>query len=202
MEGTLYGYIRVSSREQNIDRQWDALLRHGIKNKNIFVDKQSGKSFNRPQYKRLMTKLKAGDCLVITSIDRLGRNYTEIQEQWRIIAQEHQTDIVVLDMPLLNTRNGHDDLTGKFLSDMVLQILSYVAETERTNIRKRQVEGIVAAQARGVCFGRQTKPLPENYFEIMDMWKQGRLTSAEAASRMHVSRSWVYRHARRDYEDV
>lgn len=169
MKETIYGYIRVSSKEQNIDRQWDALIRYGIPAPQIFVDKQSGKSFNRPQYNRLLKKIRSGDCLVVTSLDRLGRNYTEIQEQWRVISKECKADIIVLDMPLLNTRQKQNNLMGQFLSDMVLQILSYVAETERNNIRKRQAEGIVAARARGVRFGRRNTPEPENYSHVMTL---------------------------------
>ena len=158
----IYGYIRVSTREQNEDRQLIALREMSVPEKNIFMDKQSGKDFNRPQYKKLVKKLKPGDLLYIKSIDRLGRNYDEILEQWRILTKEKGIDIVVLDMPLLDTRRGKD-LMGTFLSDIVLQVLSFVAENERTNIRQRQAEGIAAAKARGVRFGRPPRPLPENY---------------------------------------
>lgn len=149
MAENVYGYIRVSSKEQHTDRQQIALLQYGISEKNLFSDRQSGKDFDRPQYKRLLRKLKPYDCIVVTSLDRLGRNYVEIQEQWNIITRKKKADIVVLDMPLLNTRKGHNNLTGRFLADIVLQILSYVAETERHNIRTRQAEGIAAAKARG-----------------------------------------------------
>ena len=151
--GNLYGYIRVSTREQNEDRQILALKELSIPEKNLFIDKQSGKDFERPQYKKMVRKLKKDDLLYIKSIDRLGRNYSEILEQWRILTKEKGIDIVVLDMPLLDTRRGKD-LMGTFLSDIVLQVLSFVAENERTNIRQRQAEGIAAAKAKGVRFGR------------------------------------------------
>ena len=157
-----YGYVRVSTREQKEDRQLLALRELSIPEENIFLDKQSGKDFLRPQYQRLVRKLKPDDLLYIKSIDRLGRNYGEILEQWRILTKEKQIDIVVLDMPLLDTRRGKD-LMGTFLSDIVLQVLSFVAENERANIRQRQLEGIAAAKARGVRFGRPPRPLPVNY---------------------------------------
>lgn len=166
----VYGYIRVSSREQNEDRQLIALKEVGIAEKNIFLDKQSGKDFNRPQYKRLIRKLKKDDLLYIKSIDRLGRNYEEILQQWRVLTKEKGVDIVVLDMPLLDTRRGKD-LMGTFLSDIVLQVLSFVAENERSNIRQRQAEGIAAAKARGVKFGRPSLPLPDNFYEIHTDWR-------------------------------
>ena len=175
-----YGYIRVSTREQNEDRQLIALREMSIPEKNIFMDKQSGKDFNRPQYKKLVKKLKPDDLLYIKSIDRLGRNYTEILEQWRILTKEKKIDIVVLDMPLLDTRRGKD-LMGTFLSDIVLQVLSFVAENERTNIRQRQAEGIAAAKARGVRFGRSPRPLPENYHSAYRRWKAGAITGTAAA---------------------
>ena len=175
-----YGYIRVSTREQNEDRQLIALREMSIPEKNIFMDKQSGKDFNRPQYKKLVKKLKPDDLLYIKSIDRLGRNYTEILEQWRILTKEKKIDIVVLDMPLLDTRRGKD-LMGTFLSDIVLQVLSFVAENERTNIRQRQAEGIAAAKARGVRFGRPPRPLPENYHSAYRRWKAGAITGTAAA---------------------
>ena len=161
--GNCYGYIRVSTREQNEDRQLIALRKLSISEKNIFLDKMSGKDFDRPQYRKLVRKLKKDDLLYIKSIDRLGRNYTEILEQWRILTKEKGIDIVVLDMPLLDTRRGKD-LMGTFLSDIVLQVLSFVAENERTTIRQRQAEGIAAAKARGVRFGRPPKALPENFY--------------------------------------
>ena len=176
----IYGYIRVSTREQNEDRQLIALREMSVPEKNIFMDKQSGKDFNRPQYKKLIRKLKPDDLLYIKSIDRLGRNYGEILEQWRILTKEKKIDIVVLDMPLLDTRRGKD-LMGTFLSDIVLQVLSFVAENERTNIRQRQAEGIAAAKARGVRFGRPPRPLPENYHSAYQRWKAGAITGTAAA---------------------
>ena len=175
-----YGYIRVSTREQNEDRQLIALREMSIPEQNIFMDKQSGKDFNRPQYKKLVRKLKPDDLLYIKSIDRLGRNYEEIQNQWRVLTKEKGIDIVVLDMPLLDTRRGKD-LMGTFLSDIVLQVLSFVAENERTNIRQRQAEGIAAAKARGVRFGRPPRPLPENYHSAYQRWKAGTITGTAAA---------------------
>ncbi len=170
----IYGYIRVSTQNQNDDRQRLALLNFGILEKNIFTDKQNGKDFNRPAYKRLMRKLKPDDTLVIKSIDRLGRNYVEILDQWKIISEHKKTAIVVLDMPLLDTRRGKD-LVGTFLSDIVLQVLSFVAENERTTIRQRQAEGIAAAKARGVHFGRTPKPLPVNFHEVYQKWKRKKI---------------------------
>ena len=176
----IYGYIRVSSRDQNEDRQLMALKEVGLTDKNIFIDKQSGKDFNRPQYKRLLRKLKKDDLLYIKSIDRLGRNYEEIQQQWRLLTKEKGIDIVVLEMPLLDTRRGKD-LMGTFLSDIVLQVLSFVAENERTNIRQRQAEGITAAKAKGVKFGRPPKPLPDNFHNVYQRWKKGKMTGTAAA---------------------
>ncbi len=176
----IYGYIRVSTREQNEDRQVAALKQVDISDKNLFVDKQSGKDFERPQYRRLVRKLKRDDLLYVKSIDRLGRNYAEILEQWRILTKEKGIDIVVLDMPLLDTRRGKD-LMGTFLSDIVLQVLSFVAENERSNIRQRQAEGIAAAKARGVRFGRPSAPLPENFGQIWLQWKTGRISGTVAA---------------------
>ena len=175
-----YGYIRVSSREQNEDRQLIALQEMSVPGKNIFMDKQSGKDFNRPQYKKLLRKLKRDDLLYIKSIDRLGCNYAEILEQWRILTKEKGVDIVVLDMPLLDTWRGKD-LVGTFLSDIVLQVLSFVAENERTNIRQRQAEGIAAAKARGIRIGRPPNPLPENFHENYQRWKSGEITGTTAA---------------------
>ena len=177
---TVYGYVRVSSKDQNEDRQMIALREVGVPEKNIFVDKQSGKDFNRPKYKRLLKRLKTDDLLYIKSIDRLGRNYEEIQNQWRIITKDKKVDIVVLDMPLLDTRRGKD-LVGTFLSDIVLQVLSFVAENERSNIRQRQAEGIAAAKARGVRFGRPPATLPENCQQVYQLWKSGKSTGLEAA---------------------
>ena len=175
-----YGYIRVSTKDQNEDRQVVALRAVGISERSIYMDKQSGKDFNRPQYKKLMRKIKKDDLLYIKSIDRLGRNYSEILEQWRILTKEKGIDIVVLDMPLLDTRRGKD-LMGTFLSDIVLQVLSFVAESERTNIRQRQAEGIAAAKANGVQFGRPPKPLPENFDTVYQRWKRREITGTAAA---------------------
>lgn len=175
-----YGYVRVSTKEQNEDRQLIALRELRVPEKNIYTDKQSGKDFERPQYKKLIRKLKKDDILYIKSIDRLGRNYEEILEQWRILTKDKRIDIVVLDMPLLDTRRGKD-LMGMFLSDIVLQVLSFVAENERTNIRQRQAEGIAAAKAKGVRFGRTPKPLPDNFEEVYRRWNHGEITGAAAA---------------------
>ena len=180
MTRSIYGYIRVSTKEQNEGRQLIALREMSIPEQNIFIDKQSGKDFNRPQYKKLVKKLKPDDLLYIKSIDRLGRNYEEIQNQWRILTKEKKIDIVVLDMPLLDTRRGKD-LMGTFLSDIVLQVLSFVAENERVNIRQRQTEGIAAARAKGVRFGRPPRPLPENYHSAYQRWKAGTITGTAAA---------------------
>lgn len=176
----IYGYIRVSTREQNEDRQVIALHEVGVPEKNIYMDKQSGKDFNRPQYKKLLRKMKKDDLLCIKSIDRLGRNYEEILAQWRILTKDKGIDIMVLDMPLLDTRRGKD-LMGTFLSDIVLQVLSFVAENERINIRQRQAEGIAAAKARGVRFGRVPKPLPPNFRTVYQRWKHGEITGTAAA---------------------
>lgn len=178
--GIHYGYIRVSSTDQNEDRQRIALRGKDIEPRNLFMDKQSGKDFDRPQYRRLVKKLKPGDLLYILSIDRLGRNYEEIQNQWRILTREIGADICVIDMPLLDTRNGKD-LMGTFIADLVLQILSFVAQNERENIRKRQEQGIAAAKARGVRFGRPPKPLPEGFYPAYRRWKAGKITGTAAA---------------------
>ena len=172
--------MRVSSKDQNEDRQRMALYEVGVPESNIYMDKQSGKDFERPAYRRMMRKLRKDDLLCIKSIDRLGRNYEEIQNQWRTLTRERGVDIYVIDMPLLDTRRGKD-LMGTFLSDIVLQVLSFVAENERVNIRQRQAEGIAAARARGVKFGRPAAPLPDNFHEIYERWKAGKLTNAEAA---------------------
>lgn len=175
-----YGYVRVSSKDQNEDRQMIALREVGVPDKNIFIDKQSGKDFQRPKYKRLLRRVKPNDLIYVKSIDRLGRNYEEIQDQWRLLTKEKRVDIVVLDMPLLDTRRGKD-LMGTFLSDIVLQVLSFVAENERTNIRQRQAEGIAAAKAKGVRFGRPPSPLPENFHQVYQRWKSGEITGTAAA---------------------
>ena len=189
MNGQVYGYIRVSSREQNEERQLISLREVQVPEENTFIDKQSGKDFERPQYKRLLRKLKKDDLLYIKSIDRLGRNYGEILEQWRILTKEKSVDIVVLDMPLLDTRARGQDLTGTFIADLVLQILSYVAQTEREMIRKRQAEGIAAAKARGVKFGRRPLPLPESYEDVRQKWESGQLSARAAAIALGVSHS-------------
>lgn len=181
-----YGYIRVSTKEQNEDRQLVAMEQYGIASGQIYLDKQSGKDFNRPQYKRLLRRLRCGDTLVIKSIDRLGRNYQEIIEQWRIITREKEAALVVLDMPLLDTRQRRD-LTGTLIADIVLQLLSYVAQTEREMIRQRQAEGIAAAKARGVRFGAPKKPRPETYPFILDAWYRGLLSARGAARILHIS---------------
>ena len=175
-----YGYIRVSTKEQNEVRQVIALREVGVSEKNIYMDKQSGKDFDRPQYKKLLRKMKKDDLLYIKSIDRLGRNYAEILEQWRMLTKDKGIDIVVLDMPLLDTRRGKD-LMGTFLSDIVLQVLSFVSENERTNIRQRQAEGIAAAKAKGIRFGRAPKPLPDGFHDAYQRWKRGEITGTAAA---------------------
>jgi len=184
----IFGYIRVSTKEQNEDRQLIAMQGLNIPEKNIFMDKQSGKDFERPQYKRMVRRMKKDDLLYIKSIDRLGRNYEEIQEQWRVLTKEKKIDIVVLDMPLLDTRRGKD-LMGTFLSDIVLQVLSFVAENERVNIRQRQAEGIAAAKARGVRFGRPPAPLPENFHSCYQRWKAGKITGLAAAKECNMPMS-------------
>lgn len=175
-----YGYARVSTKEQNEDRQIDALLKEEIRMENIFVDKQSGKDFDREMYKKLLRKLEKNDVLYIKSIDRLGRNYKEIKEQWEFLTKKKKVNIVVLDMPILN--NGMEkDLMGTLINDIILALLSYVAENERDNIRQRQAEGIKAAKARGVKFGRPKKELPENFEEIMEKWENKEITAKKAA---------------------
>lgn len=176
----VYGYMRVSSREQNEDRQKIALTEMGVPENNIYMDKQSGKDFERTQYKRLLRKLNENSVLYIKSIDRLGRNYGELNEQWRIITKEKKADIVVIDMPLLDTRR-EKNLLGTFISDVVLALLSYVAENERTNIKQRQAEGIAAAKARGVKFGRPPLPIPENFYQMHKDWRAGKIAIEEAA---------------------
>lgn len=180
MAGTIYGYIRVSTREQNEDRQRLALAALPVPEENIYMDKQSGKDFERPQYRRLVRRLRRDDLLYVKSIDRLGRNYSEILEQWRMLTKEKGVDIAVLDMPLLDTRRGKD-LMGTFLSDIVLQVLSFVAENERDNIRQRQAEGIAAAKARGVRFGRPPLPLPDNFHMLHQAWRGQKITPRQAA---------------------
>lgn len=193
MSNKSYGYVRVSSKDQCEDRQVLALREHGVPEKNIFMDKLSGKDFNRPEYIRLLRKLRPQDVVVIKSIDRLGRNYEEIQEQWRIITKVKQANIQVLDMPLLSTTGTHEDLTSKFIADLVLQILSYVAQTERESIKARQREGIEAAKLRGVTFGRPRKQVPENFLEIKALWEDGKVTSRQAAAQLGISQETFLR---------
>ena len=197
MNTAIYGYVRVSSKDQNESRQLIAMRKLSIPQKQIFVDKQSGKDFDRPAYKRLLKKIKTGDLLIIHSIDRLGRNYEEILEQWRIITKEKQADIYVLDFPLLDTRSktGEKDLTGKFISDLVLQTLAYVAQKERESIRQRQAEGIAAAKARDVHFGRKALVKPVEFDELYQMWLEGKISARKAAKKINISHStflkWV-----------
>lgn len=193
---SIYGYIRVSSRDQNEDRQVIALRKIGIAEKKIYMDKQSGKDFDRPQYKKLLRRIKKNDLLYIKSIDRLGRNYADILEQWRMLTKDKGIDIVVLDMPLLDTRHGKN-LMGTFLSDIVLQVLSFVAENERTNIHQRQAEGIAAAKARGVKFGRPPLPLPANFHETHKAWRNKELTLKQAAAACNMPTGTFYDKARK-----
>lgn len=196
MEHRKFGYCRVSSVAQHEDRQLIAMIELGIPEKNIYVDKQSGKDFNRPQYQKLLRKIGENSVIYIKSIDRLGRNYTEIQEQWQIITKEKKADIVVLDMPLLDTRRGKD-LMGTFLSDIVLALLSYVADNERVNIRQRQAEGIAAAKAKGIRFGRPPLPLPDNFYTVYDEWKAKKISLTEASKKCGLPKGTFYSKARR-----
>ena len=197
---SVYGYIRVSSKDQKEDRQQIALKEVGVERQNIYVDKQSGKDFNRPQYKKMLRKLKKDDLLYIKSIDRLGRNYEEILQQWRFLTKEKGVDIVVLDMPLLDTRRGKD-LMGTFLSDIVLQVLSFVAENERTNIKQRQAEGIASAKAQGIKFGRPPLPLPDNFYEVHMAWRSKKITLKQAAEACNMPVGTFYGKARK-FENV
>ena len=190
-----YGYIRVSTKEQNEGRQIDALRTYNIPDKQTFMDKQSGKNFDRPQYKKLIKKLKPGDLLYVLSIDRLGRNYEEIQEQWRLLTKEKLIDICVIDMPLLDTRRDKN-LMGTFIADLVLQILSFVAQNERENIRKRQAEGIAAAKARGVKFGRPEKSLPDNFSELVKQWEKKQIPLGDILRQCNMSEATFYRRLR------
>ena len=194
MSESIFGYVRVSSKDQNTDRQQIAMREFGVAEKNIFTDKQSGKDFDRPAYRRLVRKIRPGDTLVIKSIDRLGRNYEEILDQWRLLTKEKRAAIVVLDMPLLDTRKGRD-LTGTLIADIVLQLLSYVAQTERELIRQRQAEGIAAAKARGVQFGRPPKQLPDNYGDVLREWEAGRISARSAGASLGVSHKTFLRWA-------
>lgn len=191
----IYGYVRVSSTDQNEDRQMLALKKQNIADKNIYIDKLSGKDFNRPAYKKLIKKLKSGDLLYILSIDRLGRNYEEIQNQWRVLTKEIGVDICVIDMPLLDTRQGKD-LMGTFIADLVLQILSFVAQSERENIRKRQLQGIAAAKAKGVRFGRPEKDIPPEFISLIREWEKKKITLAEILNMCQISESTFYRRLR------
>ena len=188
----VYGYVRVSSIDQNEDRQLIVMDKNNIPKDNIYIDKKSGKNFERPQYKELVRKLKSGDLLYILSIDRLGRNYEEIQEQWRMLTKDIGVDICVIDMPLLDTRNGKD-LMGTFIGDLVLQILSFVAQNERENIKKRQAQGIAAAKAKGIKFGRPKSPIPDNFEKIIKNWNKGKITTKEALRLCNMSESTFYR---------
>ncbi|MDY2762494.1 MAG: recombinase family protein [Faecalimonas umbilicata] len=195
MEPKEYGYIRVSTKEQNIDRQITALKDSGLKESQLFIDYQSGRDFDRPYYQKLLRKLGPGTTLYIKSIDRLGRNYDEILEQWRYITKQKKADIVVLDFPLLDTREKKDELTGKFIADLVLQVLSYVAQVERENTRQRQAEGIQEAKRRGVRFGRPKRAIPDNFEKVYDLWRDGVISKAEASRRLdtnnHTFTRWV-----------
>ena len=194
MEETIYGYARVSTREQNEDRQMIAMQQFGVAQTHIFLDKQSGRDFNRPAYRRLLNILQEGDTLVIKSIDRLGRNYEDILDQWRIITKEKKAAIVVLDMPLLDTRQNRN-LTGTLIADIVLQLLSYVAQTEREFIHQRQAEGIAAARQRGVRFGPPCKERPYNYEACLVAWREGSISAREAARRLQVAHKTFLRWA-------
>lgn len=194
-EKRIYGYVRVSSTDQNEDRQMAAMSEIAVTPENVYIDKLSGKNFDRPRYKAMVRKFKAGDLLYILSIDRLGRNYEEIQSQWRILTKEIGIDICVLDMPLLDTRNGKD-LMGTFIADLVLQILSFVAQSERENIKKRQAEGIAASKARGVKFGRPEKAAPDDFGKIVRAWEQKKLPFADVLEMCNMSESTFYRRLR------
>ena len=187
-----YGYIRVSAKDQNTDRQFAALEAYEIPEKNLFVDKQSGKDFNRPAYHRLVRRIKPGDLLIVKSIDRLGRNYDEIIRQWQILTKEKGCDVQVVDMPLLGTTKSKDIL-GTFIADLVLQILSYCAHTERENIRQRQAEGIAAAKAKGIHFGRPQLPIPEDFEDEVKLWRNKQVSQREALEHLNMERSRFYR---------
>lgn len=191
----IYGYVRVSSTDQNEERQLVALRENGVDVNNIFIDKQSGKDFDRPQYKKMVKKIKSGDLLYILSIDRLGRNYEEIQRQWIVLTKEKGIDICVIDMPLLDTRQGKD-LMGTFIADLVLQILSFVAQNERENIRKRQEEGIAAAKAKGVKFGRPEKQAPADFAKLVAKWEKKKISLPEVLQQCDMSESTFYRRLR------
>lgn len=188
-----YGYARVSSKDQNPERQIQAMEEQKIKSKNIYLDKMSGKSFARPQYLQMLKRMKKGDVLIIKSIDRLGRNYEEILEQWRKITKEIGADIQVIDMPLLNTNISHGDLTGVFIADLVLQILAYVAETERAFIKQRQAEGIAIAKRKGIRFGREKKEIPGDFEVYYQLWCEGNVTIRKAAEKLGMNYTTFYR---------
>ncbi|SEA56251.1 Site-specific DNA recombinase [Oribacterium sp. KHPX15] len=197
---TIYGYARVSTREQNEDRQIIALMEMGVPEQNIYLDKLSGKNFERPQYKKLLRKLNSDSVLYIKSIDRLGRSYRDLSEQWRIITKEKGADVVVIDMPILDTRR-EKNLLGTFISDLILALLSYVAETEYRTIHQRQAEGIAAAKARGVKLGRPPKPLPDNFHEVYQKWEAGKVSTEEAARRVNMPPS-TYRYRASIYKNA
>lgn len=193
--GNIYGYVRVSSHDQNEERQLIALDEMQVPRENIYIDKQSGKDFNRPQYKRMLKKIKPDDLVYVKSIDRLGRNYSDILEQWKVITKDKKVDLYVIDMPILDTRR-EKNLLGTFISDLVLTLLSYVAENERVNIRQRQAEGIAAAKARGVHFGRTPNPLPNNFYEVCQRWKMKKVTIKQAAEECGMPVSTFYGRAK------
>ena len=196
MKTEMYGYVRVSSKDQCEARQVLALREFEVPERNIYMDKMSGKDFNRPQYRRMVRRLRAGDVLVVKSIDRLGRNYEEILEEWRMLTKKREVAVVVLDMPLLDTRTSGRNLTGVFVADLVLQILSYVAQTEREKIRQRQKEGIAAARLRGVRFGRPRKAVPPGFARVNAQWQSGQISSRQAAQALHVAQDTFLRWAR------
>ncbi len=198
---SIYGYVRVSSKDQNEKRQIIAMKEANVAEKNIYVDKQSGKDFNRPQYKALVKKLREDDLIYIKSIDRLGRNYDEILNQWRILTKEKKVDIVVIDMPLLDTRRGKD-LMGTFIADLVLQLLSFISENERKTIKERQREGIEAAKQRGVKFGRPQKPLPENFEQLYSLWETKEISVAEIARQCDITPATFYNRAKKIREGL
>ena len=200
MNNKVYGYIRVSTQEQNIERQMIALLDAGMDTNDIYIDKQSGKNFKRPAYVRMMRRVREGDLIIVKSIDRLGRNYQEIMEQWRVITKEKKVDIRILDMPLLDTTRTKD-LLGTFISDVVLQLLSFVAENERNNIRQRQAEGIAAAKARGIRFGKPKIPMPDNFQELYQQWEMDYISTEDFAALCHVGRSTLYKRIR-EYREL
>ena len=194
--GNIYAYCRVSSSDQNEDRQLIAMREMQVPERNIFIDKQSGKDFNRPQYKRLLRRIKPDDIIYIKSIDRLGRNYTEIQEQWKYITKVRKADLYVIDIPLLDTRR-EKSLMGTFISDLVLALLSYVAENERSNIKQRQAEGIMAAKARGGHFGRRPNPLPDNFYEVCQRWRMKKISVTEAARECGMAQTTFFNKAKK-----